>query len=141
MLKSVAMLLRQIADRRAAVEIEYSRSVSERGNVTAQKIMAEVFAPCNASWRGIGTIPGSGLAIRGAYAACDAAKALAVTFAPARIQPGCRCGDVLRGSITPLDCKLFGKACTPSNPFGPCMVSSEGTCAVYFKYERRTVAC
>jgi hydrogenase expression/formation protein HypD len=140
MLKTIAMLLTQIADGRAVVEVEYSRSVDDHGNVAAQKLMAEVFEPCAAAWRGIGTIPGSGLAIRAKYAAHDAAQVLNVTFAPARVHPGCRCGDVLRGVITPLDCRLFGKACSPLNPFGPCMVSSEGVCAAYYRYERRAAA-
>ena len=137
MLKATEMLLAQIAAGRSEVEIEYSRSVNDRGNVAAQKLMAEVFEECDAGWRGIGNIPGSGLAIRATYAPFDAAKALAVKFEPARPHPGCRCGDVLRGMITPPECKLFAAACTPTNPFGPCMVSSEGTCAAWFKYGNR----
>jgi len=140
MLKAAEMLLAQIADGRAEVEIEYSRSVNDRGNVAAQKLMAEVFEECDAGWRGIGNIPRSGLTIRAKYAAFDAVPSLGVQFEPARPHPGCRCGDVLRGVITPLDCKLFGKACTPTEPFGPCMVSSEGTCAAYFKYGKRAAA-
>ena len=140
MLKATAMLLTQIADGRAEVEIEYSRSVTDRGNAIAQKLLAEVFVECDAGWRGLGMIPRSGLTIRAKYAAFDAVPALGVQFEPAQPHPGCRCGDVLRGLITPPDCKLFGTACTPTNPFGPCMVSSEGTCAAYFKYERRRAA-
>lgn len=140
MLKTIAMLLQQLADGRAEVEVEYSRSVDERGNQAAQRLMSEVFEPCDAGWRGIGTIPGSGLTIRPAYARFDAAKKLGVTFGTARVHPGCRCGDVLRGVSTPLDCKLFGRACNPVNPFGPCMVSSEGVCAAYYKYEGRAAA-
>jgi len=140
MLKATEMLLAQIADKRAEVEIEYSRSVNDRGNVAAQQLMAEVFEECDAGWRGIGNIPRSGLTIRLKYAAFDAVPALGVQFEPARPHPGCRCGDVLRGVITPLECQLFGKACTPTDPFGPCMVSSEGTCAAYFKYGTRQAA-
>ncbi len=140
MLKATEMLLAQIADGRTDVEIEYSRSVNNRGNVAAQQLMAEVFEECDAGWRGIGNIRHSGLTIRMKYAAFDAVPALGVRFEPAKPHPGCRCGDVLRGVITPLECKLFGKACTPTDPFGPCMVSSEGTCAAYFKYERRSAA-
>ena len=140
MLKATEMLLAQIADGRADVEVEYSRSVNDRGNVAAQKLMAEVFEECDAGWRGIGNIPRSGLTIRMKYAAFDAVPALGVRFEPARPHPGCRCGDVLRGVITPLEFKLFGKACTPTDPFGPCMVSSEGTCAAYFKYGKRQAA-
>ena len=140
MLKGTALLLAQIADGRAEVEIEYSRSVNDRGNPIAQKILAEVFEECDAGWRGLGMIPRSGLMIRAKYAAFDAGAALGVQFEPAQPHPGCRCGDVLRGLITPPECKLFGTACTPTNPFGPCMVSSEGTCAAYYKYEKKRVA-
>ena len=135
MLKAIEMLLEQIAEGRAEVEIEYSRSVNERGNVAAQKLMAEVFEECDASWRGMGNIPRSGLAIREKYAQFDAAHAFGVKFAPAT-HPGCRCGDVLRGLITPPECKLFGGHAR-LQPLGPCMVSNEGTCAAYYKYERR----
>jgi len=137
MLKAIEMLLAQIADGRAEVEIEYSRSVNERGNIAAQKLLAEVFEECDAGWRGFGNIPRSGLAIRAKYAQFDAAKSLGVKFEAARPHPGCRCGDVLRGVITPPECKLYGKACTPTNPVGPCMVSNEGTCAAFFKYDRK----
>lgn len=140
MLKAIAMLLQQLMDERATVEIEYSRSVNDHGNVAAQQLLAQVFEESNAGWRGLGDIARSGLAIRAQYAAFDAAKALQVKFLPARPHPGCRCGDVLRGAITPPECKLFGTLCTTSNPFGPCMVSSEGACAAYFKYEKRAAA-
>ena len=137
MLKTIAMLLQQLVDGRSSVEVEYSRSVSERGNAAAQQLLDEVFEECDASWRGIGTIPGSGLAIRPRFAQHDAACALGVKFREAHVNPACLCGSVLRGVATPLECKLFGKACTPVNPFGPCMVSGEGVCAAYYKYERR----
>ena len=136
MMKSVAMLLQQLADGRAEVENEYSRSVNDFGNLAAQQLMDEVFEPCDCVWRGLGPIPGSGLAIRDKYAQFDAAKALGVTFREAHINPLCRCGAVLRGVATPLDCRLFGRPCSPAHPVGPCMVSSEGVCAAYFKYER-----
>ena len=140
MLKTIEMLLAQIVEGHATVEIEYSRSVNERGNVAAQKLLTEVFEECDAGWRGLGNIPRSGLAIRAKYAQFDAAKALGVKFEAARPHPGCRCGDVLRGVITPPDCKLYGKTCTPTDPVGPCMVSNEGTCAAFFKYDRRAAA-
>jgi len=135
-LKSVGMLLRQIAEGRAEVENEYSRSVSEYGNRAAQQLMHEVFEPRDDVWRGLGTIPGSGLGIREKYARFDAAKVLGVTFHEAHVNPLCRCGSVLRGISTPLDCHLFGRPCSPAHPIGPCMVSSEGVCAAYYKYER-----
>ena len=137
MLKAITMLLQQLVDGRAEVEIEYSRSVNERGNVAAQTLIAEVFQECDVSWRGMGTIAQSGLAIREKYGQYDAARAFGLQFAPAQVNPACRCGDVLRGLITPPECKLFGRTCTPLQPLGPCMVSSEGACAAYYKYEKR----
>lgn len=139
-MKGIAMLLQQIVDERAAVENEFSRSVSDRGNTIAQHLMQEVFEPCAASWRGIGTIPESGLAIRPAYRQHDAVLVFGIQFRASYVHPGCRCGDVLRGVMTPPQCKLFGKVCTPVNPVGPCMVSSEGCCAAYYRYEQREVA-
>lgn len=139
-LKSIAMLLQQLADNRSEVEVEYSRSVSERGNIAAQQLMDEVFEPADASWRGIGTIPQSGLTIRSRYARFDAARTHNVRLGEAHVLPGCRCGDVLRGVLTPLECKLFGHGCTPVRPIGPCMVSSEGVCAAYYRYEKRVAA-
>lgn len=140
MLKSIEMLLRQLVEGRAEVEVEYSRSVTDHGNVAAQELMAEVFEECDSSWRGIGTIAKSGLAIRAQYAVHDAACVFDVKFGTAHVNPLCRCGGILRGVYTPLDCKLFGRACTPTNPIGPCMVSGEGTCAAYYKYEGRQAA-
>ena len=139
-LKSINLLLAQLAEGRAQVEIEYSRSVSEQGNVAAQRLMAEVFEQCDANWRGIGTITGSGLAIREAFARYDTVKALGVKFGESHVNPACRCGDILRGVATPLNCELFGRGCTPAHPVGPCMVSGEGTCAAYYKYEGRIAA-
>ncbi|HUK83464.1 MAG TPA: hydrogenase formation protein HypD [Verrucomicrobiae bacterium] len=139
-LKSINMLLTQILDGRAAVEIEYSRSVTEHGNAAAQRLIVEVFEPNDAIWRGIGTISGSGLAIRSKYSNFDATHAIGVKFGEAHVNPLCRCGDILRGISTPLDCRLFGCTCTPAHPIGPCMVSSEGTCAAYYKYEGRVAA-
>jgi hydrogenase expression/formation protein HypD len=140
MLKSIEMLLRQVEEGRAEVEVEYSRSVTEHGNVAAQQLMQEVFEECDSSWRGIGTIAKSGLAVRPKYAAFDAARVFDVKFGEAHVNPLCRCGAILRGVYTPLDCKLFGRACTPMNPIGPCMVSGEGTCAAYYKYQGRLAA-
>jgi hydrogenase expression/formation protein HypD len=137
MLKSISMLLAEVVEGRAEVEIEYSRSVTETGNVAARTLMAEVFEECDTDWRGIGTIPRSGLAIRSKYVAHDAARVFGVQFVEVQVNPACRCGDVLRGTVSPLECKLFGRTCTPVQPFGPCMVSGEGTCAAYYKYERR----
>lgn len=133
-LQGVLMLVEQIEGDEARVEIQYTRGVSPEGNPTARKIMEEVFEPCDTPWRGLGAIPMSGLAIREKYAAHDAAKRFDLDVPAAKDPPGCRCAEVLRGTVRPYECRLFRKACTPRTPVGPCMVSSEGTCAAYFKY-------
>jgi hydrogenase expression/formation protein HypD len=133
-LQGVWMLVKQLHDGRAEVEVAYSRGVNEHGNPTAQALIAEVFEPCDAEWRGIGCIPGTGLAIRTEYGEFDAANRFEVTLPPVKEIPGCQCGEVLRGITLPFQCKLFGKGCTPEHPIGPCMVSSEGSCAAYYRY-------
>jgi len=135
-MKGVEMLVRQMAERRSVVEIEYSRVVTWEGNRKAREVMAEVFAPCDTEWRGLGVIPGSGLEIREKYAAFDAGKVLPIEAEAVREHPGCRCGDILKGKVTPFQCPLFATACTPEAPVGACMVSSEGTCAAAYKYGR-----
>lgn len=132
--RSVEMLLRQIVEGRAEVEIEYNRVVRPEGNTKAQRLMEEVFDVCDSNWRGIGVIPSSGLKIREEFSELDAELAFDVEVEPTREHPGCICGEILRGVKTPTDCPLFGKACTPRTPVGACMVSSEGTCAAYYKY-------
>jgi hydrogenase expression/formation protein HypD len=113
---------------------EYSQVVTESGNVKAREVMAEVFEPADAKWRGIGTIPESGMRLRRPFQDFDASLRFPVD-PPEEIEPrGCRCGEVLRGLITPLDCPLFGKKCLPESPVGACMVSSEGACAAFFRY-------
>jgi hydrogenase expression/formation protein HypD len=118
------------------VAIQYRRSVTPDGNRTAQSLIAEVFSADDAVWRGLGMIPGSGLKFTRDYAAFDARRRFKVEARPARKIKGCRCGDILLGAIVPTECRLFAKTCTPENPLGPCMVSSEGACAAYYKYER-----
>jgi hydrogenase expression/formation protein HypD len=137
MARGIRMVLQQLVDGRSEVEIEYTRSVTVDGNTQAQAIGNEVFEKCDAPWRGLGTIPASGLRIRPAYAAHDAGREFdSIHVAEsADDRSGCRCGDVLRGALRPPDCGLFGRRCTPADPVGPCMVSSEGSCAAYFKYE------
>jgi hydrogenase expression/formation protein HypD len=115
----------------------YTRSVRLEGNPAAQQAMARVFEVADAQWRGFGMVPASGLQISEAYARFDAARAFPVKVEPAREPPGCRCGEVLRGVLLPPECALFGKACTPQNPIGPCMVSAEGACAAYYQYGGR----
>ncbi|HXV22531.1 MAG TPA: hydrogenase formation protein HypD [Desulfuromonadales bacterium] len=134
LLQGVAMLARQIVAGEARVEIQYSRIVKKEGNARARQILYEVFEPCDARWRGIGVIPGSGLGIRAAYAAFDAARQLPVKVEESKEHAGCLCGEILKGKVTPKECPLFRTACTPENPVGACMVSSEGTCAAEYKY-------
>ena len=137
MLEAIDMLLSQIINRGALVEIQYTRSVSAGGNRLAQQCVDDVFEPCDASWRGIGVIPQSGLSIKSSYKKFDAeSKFPDIKTKETSRDTGCRCGDVLRAVITPKECSLFRKVCTPDNPIGPCMVSSEGTCAAYYRYAR-----
>ncbi|MCL5734544.1 MAG: hydrogenase formation protein HypD [Actinobacteria bacterium] len=133
-LRGVEMLLSQLADRRSELENAYERAVTNEGNRNAQRIMDEVFEECDTEWRGLGTIPGSGLKMRESFAAHEASQSLQVTVSAGRTSSGCRCGDVLRGLIAPPDCGHFNRTCTPARPLGPCMVSSEGACAAYARY-------
>jgi hydrogenase expression/formation protein HypD len=135
-LEAVRRLVVQIEKGRPRLENAYPRAVGEDGNPKARAMMETVFEPVDAVFRGIGTIPGSGLQIRAAFAAHDAAVQLPVAIPVSREPAGCACGDVLIGARTPPECKLFRKACTPENPVGPCMVSSEGTCAAYYRFHR-----
>jgi hydrogenase expression/formation protein HypD len=134
MLRAVLALVEMVEESRADVANAYTRSVRPEGNPAAQQAMARVFEIADAEWRGFGTVPASGLQISEAYARFDAARAFPVEVAPAYEPPGCRCGEVLRGVLLPPECGLFGKACTPQSPVGPCMVSAEGACAAYYQY-------
>jgi hydrogenase expression/formation protein HypD len=135
MLESIAMLLRQIEEGRADVEVQYTRAVRHQGNRRALDLLNEVFEECDAAWRGLGVICGSGLRIREKFRNNDAQARFAGLVVEPSVEPrGCACGDVLRGAAKPTECPLFGTVCTPGNPVGACMVSSEGTCAAYYKY-------
>lgn len=141
LLSGFLMVLRQLRDGTARLENGYTRVVRSEGNPAAQEVLAEVFEPCDQEWRGLGEIPQSGLRIREKYANLDAERRFPdVTVTPAPDHPACLCGEVLRGAKQPLDCRLFGKACTPESPIGACMVSSEGACAAEFQYGRRALA-
>lgn len=133
-LQGVWMLAKQLKEGRAEIEVAYRRGVNETGNATAQALIEEVFEPQDAEWRGIGVIPGTGLGIREEFGAFDAAGRFDLEVPEPREIPGCQCGDVLRGVVLPFECRLFGKGCTPEHPVGPCMVSSEGSCAAYYRY-------
>jgi len=134
-LQSILMLVKQIKSRCPQVEIQYRRGVHPEGNLKALDVMAQVFAPSRAEWRGLGVIEGSGLGLRPEFAASDASRAFAIPSLPVKENQACRCGEVLRGLIRPAGCPLFARGCSPQSPVGPCMVSSEGSCAAAFKYE------
>jgi hydrogenase expression/formation protein HypD len=133
-LEGILMILGQIADGRKEVAIQYARGVSPEGNVRARKVMDEVFAPEAAVWRGLGAIPASGLRFRDPYKEFDALERFSIPPMESAEAEGCQCGKILRGALSPGECLLFNRVCTPLNPIGPCMVSSEGTCAAYYKY-------
>ncbi len=134
----IAGLLRlaQMAQRaEAALDNLYSAAVSPRGNPHALRLVDEVFEPTDAVWRGIGSISESGLSIRPTYADYDAIRRFDITFGQDHAPPGCLCGQVIQGKASPVECPLFGDGCTPMAPIGPCMVSSEGTCSAWYKYD------
>jgi hydrogenase expression/formation protein HypD len=139
-MQAIILLLRQINENRAAIEIQYTRCVQPKGNQDAQALMNEVFEMRAAfGWRGLGTIPNSALQLRSEWSAYDAEKKLETSKlnVPAVEEgKGCACGEILRGLKRPVDCKMFGTACTPDHPLGACMVSSEGACAAYYSYGR-----
>ena len=135
-LHGVACLLEQLAAGEARVDNTYARVVRDDGNPRARLLCERVFEPCDAAWRGLGVIPGSGLTLRPALSARDAAHRFGeLEVEPPREPEGCRCGEILAGKIRPSQCPLFGVACTPGDPVGACMVSSEGTCAAAHRYE------
>ncbi|HDN79440.1 MAG TPA: hydrogenase formation protein HypD, partial [Chloroflexi bacterium] len=133
-LKAIAELVRMLEEGSPAVVNAYTRSVTAEGNLRAQEIMYRVFEVGPARWRGLGELTASGLLIREEFAEFDARRNFQVEVKPPREHKGCRCGDILRGVAAPPDCPLFRRVCTPENPMGPCMVSSEGACAAYFAY-------
>jgi len=136
-MQSALMLIRQLNDGRFEVENEYTRVVTREGNLKAQTLVAEVFELRRSfEWRGLGLVPYSALQIKSAYAGQDAERRFSVPPVRSSDVRGCECPSILRGVKKPTDCKLFGKVCTPENPMGSCMVSSEGACAAYWSYGR-----
>lgn len=133
-LQCVAMLVAQIESGEPTVEIAYRRGVKPEGNVVALELMAKVFETCDANWRGMGVVPGSGLRFREEYRRYDAEHAFEISPGEPVEPKGCICGEILRGVKTPPDCGLFRTLCNPEHPVGPCMVSSEGSCAAYYQY-------
>ena len=138
LLLGVESILRQLSQNQAYVDNVYTRAAPPQPNPKAQALLAEVFAPADAKWRGLGVIPGSGVTIQEKYHQFDARSRFAPVLAQVPPPPpsACRCGDILRGVMPPKECPLFDQACDPSHPLGPCMVSSEGACAAAFRYER-----
>lgn len=136
-MQAILMLVRQVNDGRAEVENEFTRAVTDDGNLKAQALMADVFALRESfEWRGLGVLPRSALRIHERYAAFDAEARFGLVYVPVADHKACECGPILRGVKAPLDCKLFGTVCTPETPMGACMVSSEGACAAHYTYGR-----
>jgi hydrogenase expression/formation protein HypD len=136
-MQAILMLVRQINEGRAEVENEFSRAVTRDGNRKAQDRMAEVFeVRSEFEWRGLSVVTHSALKIRARYAALDAERRFDLHYQSVPDNKACECGAILRGVKRPKDCKIFGTVCTPENPVGSCMVSSEGACAAYYSYGR-----
>ena len=136
MARGIRDLVQQIAAGQAEVGNAYEVAVSEDGNAVARQWMDEVFEPATTLWRAMGAIPASGLDLREKYARFDAMSHFGLTPGEDYEPPGCRCGEVIQGKADPVDCPLFATGCTPRSPVGPCMVSSEGACAAWYKYSR-----
>lgn len=133
-LQGMNSLVDMIYKKQYKITNEYKRIVRQEGNTTAVEYLDKVFDIVDTRWRGIGVIPKSGYAFNKKYEDFDALKHFDIDYEEYDGSPGCRCGEILKGKITPLQCPLFKKACTPENPVGSCMVSSEGTCAAFYKY-------
>jgi hydrogenase expression/formation protein HypD len=136
-IEGLGEICRQLAGGKAELKSIYSAVVTEQGNTTAQKIIAECFEAADGYWRGLGKIEKSTLKLKDKYSRFDAFKRFNITETAGVERKGCRCGEVLCGLIEPPECGLFAKSCTPQMPVGPCMVSSEGACAAWFKYSRK----
>lgn len=138
-LEGVYFLTWQIINHEPCVQNQYMRVVTREGNLKARNTIAKVFRACDATWRGLGSIPHSGLRIKDEFSQFDAEKKFTISRKPGVAShklKKCRCGEILKGLILPTHCPLFSKACNPGHPIGPCMVSSEGTCNAYYKYKR-----
>lgn len=135
LLQALWMLVNQVEKEQASVEIQYTRVVRDQGNPVAVSKMEQAFQQDEALWRGLGWIPGSGCRLRGPFSSMDARR-IEVDVEPPREHPGCLCGEILQAVRTPPECPLFRTVCHPDHPVGPCMVSIEGACFTYFKYEQ-----
>lgn len=134
LLLAIRSLLKQIADDAPTLDNQYPRAIRARGNEKAKAVLTEVFTVCDSRWRGLGTIPQSGLRLRPEFARFDIESEGPLVADSIRDDPACRCGEILKGLVSPPQCPQFGKRCHPLKPLGPCMVSSEGACAAYYKY-------
>ena len=134
MLVGILQLLRQIQRGERRVRNAYTRAVKAGGNPRALELIHRTLEPRSETWRGLGSIPGAALGLQAWLSEADAEKALGIPPAVDHEPPGCLCSRVIAGISTPPQCALFGQRCTPDDPVGPCMVSSEGTCAAYFRY-------
>lgn len=133
-LSAIAVIIKKLSEKQTFAVNCYPRVVTREGSPAAKKLIAEIMTECDAVWRGLGVIKGSGLKLAAGYEDFDARIKYSLPEVKGKENPACRCGDILRGNCKPYECKLFGKACTPDNPVGACMVSSEGTCSAYYKY-------
>ncbi len=133
-LLAIRSILEMIVDKKPSVKNLYPRAVNELGNLKARRVIEEVFKKADSLWRGIGIIKDSGLFLKKDFKSFSISKSVDVKSVKSYDNPVCICGDILKGKALPYDCPLFGKGCTPENPKGPCMISSEGTCAAYYKY-------
>ncbi len=136
LLMTILMLVRQVNAGKPSLEIQYIRAVSFEGNILARENIDEVFEECDSNWRGLGIIRSSGLRLKKKYESFDADIQLPLDIRPADKNTGCICGDILKGTRTPEDCILFARTCIPENPVGACMVSSEGSCNTWYKYNK-----
>jgi len=136
MLTGILHIVVQIHRGEALLENAYPVAVNRQGNRAAQRFLDRVFQPGDTVWRAMGSIPESGLVLRERYRRYDALERFGVAIGPDYDPPGCRCGEVIQGKLEPAECALFGTSCSPIKPIGPCMVSSEGTCAAWYKYGR-----
>lgn len=135
--ESIYLLLDMIREGRPRLIVQYKRAVRGEGNILAREAINDVFDVIDVDWRGLGKIERSGLGLKGKYQKFDIEKIEPVQIEESRVDPRCRCGDVIKGLIGPGECPLFEEVCNPQNPCGPCMVSSEGSCSAYYKYGRR----
>lgn len=136
---ALATVVRRVEEVRAGeresfAENCYPSVVTEEGSPAARKLVDKYMKPCDTEWRGLGIIPGSGMKLREEFSKYDARVRFQLPKVQGKASPACRCGEVLRGLIRPMDCKIYGNACTPEHPVGACMVSSEGACSAYYKY-------